>query len=328
MKLKKLMVMGLVFGAVTTAVLAAEYELKFGMTAGTSSNEYKGAMFFAEKVKEKSKGEIEIKIFPDAQLGKNDLDMMGQLEGGVLDFTFAEMGRFSNFFPEAEVYTLPYMIKDFSHMQKATFDTKFGKDLIKKIEDKKNIVVLSQAYNGTRQTTSNKAINTINDMRGMKLRVPNAAANLAFAKYSGAAPTPMAFSEVYLALQTNSVDGQENPLSAIKAQKFYEVQKYLAMTNHILNDQLYLVSKSTMEDLPENLQKVLKESAIEAAKYHTELFEKEESSLKDFFKSNGVTITEPKIDDFQKAMKPYYDEYIKKNGKVGEEAIKEIRIAK
>lgn len=196
------------------------------------------------------------------------------------------------------------------------------------IKDKKNIVVLSQAYNGTRQTTSNKAINTINDMRGMKLRVPNAAANLAFAKYSGAAPTPMAFSEVYLALQTNSVDGQENPLSAIKAQKFYEVQKYLAMTNHILNDQLYLVSKSTMEDLPENLQKVVRESAIEAAKYHTELFEKEENSLKDFFKSNGVTITEPKVDDFQKAMKPYYDEYIKKNGKVGEEAIKEIGTAK
>src|SRR3712207_6957092 len=87
-------------------------------------------------------------------------------------------------------------------------------------------------------------------MKGLKLRVPNAPANLAFAKYSGAAPTPMAFSEVYLALQTNSVDAQENPLSAVKAQKFYEVQKYIAMTNHILNDQLYLVSAATMEDLP------------------------------------------------------------------------------
>ena len=75
-------------------------------------------------------------------------------------------------------------------------------------------------------------------MKGLKLRVPNAATNLAYAKYIGAAPTPMAFSEVYLALQTNSVDGQENPLPTIQAQKFYEVQKYLALTNHILNDQL------------------------------------------------------------------------------------------
>lgn len=327
MKLGKLMAMGMLFGVMTTAALAAEYELKMGMAAGTSSNEYKAAQFFAKELKEKSKGEIELKLYPDAQLGKNDLDMMGQLEGGVLDFTFAELGRFSTFYPEAEVYTLPYVIKNFKHMQKSTFETKFGKDLLKKIETKKNIIVLSQAYNGTRETTSNRPINSIKDMKGLKLRVPNAPANLAFAKYSGASPTPMAFSEVYLALQTNSVDGQENPLSAIKAQKFYEVQKYLAMTNHILNDQLYLVSASTMEELPDNLQKVVKDAAIEAAKYHTSLFEKEESSLKDFFKSKGVTITEPKLDEFKAAMKPFYDQYVTKNGKVGQDALKQIEAA-
>ena len=165
-------------------------------------------------------------------------------------------------------------------------------------------------------------------MKGMKLRVPGAPANLAYAKYTGAAPTPMAFSEVYLALQTNAVDGQENPLSTIKAQKFYEVQKYLAMTNHILNDQLYLVSNITMEDLPANLQKVVKDSAEVAAQYHTKLFMDEEKSLKDFFKGKGVTITEPKMDDFKKAMKPFYDEYRKKNGKAGEEAIKAIDAAR
>lgn len=328
MKFKNLLKMGLVFGVMTSMALAAEFELKMGMTAGTSSNEYKAAQFFAKMLKEKSKGEIELKLFPDAQLGKNDLDMMGQLEGGVLDFTFAEMGRFSTWFPEAEVYTLPYMIKDFKHMQNATFNTQFGKDLIKKIEKEKNIIILSQGYNGTRQTSSNRAINSIKDMKGLKLRVPNAPANLAFAKYSGASPTPMAFSEVYLALQTNSVDAQENPLSAVRAQKFYEVQKYLAMTNHILNDQLYLVSAATMEELPENLQKVVKEAAIEAAKYHTSLFQKEEASLTDFFMSKGVTITKPKLDEFKTAMKPFYDLYIKKNGKLGQDAIKQIEAAK
>lgn len=328
MRFKNLVKMGLVFGVMTSMALATEFELKMGMTAGTSSNEYKAAQFFAKMLKEKSKGEIELKLFPDAQLGKNDLDMMGQLEGGVLDFTFAEMGRFSTWFPEAEVYTLPYMIKDFKHMQNATFNTQFGKDLIKKIEKEKNIIILSQGYNGTRQTSSNRAINSIKDMKGLKLRVPNAPANLAFAKYSGASPTPMAFSEVYLALQTNSVDAQENPLSAVRAQKFYEVQKYLAMTNHILNDQLYLVSAATMEELPENLQKVVREAAVEAAKYHTSLFQKEEASLTDFFMSKGVTITKPKLDDFKNAMKPFYDLYIKKNGKVGQDAIKQIEAAK
>ena len=212
-------------------------------------------------------------------------------------------------------------------MHKATFDTTFGKNLINKIHDDLGITILSQAYNGTRQTTSNKAINSIEDMKGLKLRVPNAASNLNFAKYSGAAPTPMAFSEVYLALQTNSVDGQENPLSAVRAQKFYEVQPYLAMTNHILNDQLYVIGNETLESLPEDLQKVVKNAAEEAAEYHTKLFVDEEASLKDFFVKNGVKITEPNLNDFKAKMQPVYDEFIKKNGKLGQQAVDEITAA-
>ena len=327
MKKTGLLKMAILFGVMTTSAFAAKYNLKMGMTAGTSQNEYKAAEVFAKELKKRSNGEIELKLYPNAQLGKDDLAMMQQLEGGALDFTFSETGRLSAFFPEAEVFTLPYMIKDFNHMKKAV-NTKVGKDLFKKLHDKKGMTVLAQAYNGTRQTTSNKAIKSLADMKGMKLRVPGAPANLAYAKYTGAAPTPMAFSEVYLALQTNAVDGQENPLSTIKAQKFYEVQKYLAMTNHILNDQLYLISNITMEDLPANLQKVVKESAEVAAQYHTKLFMDEEKSLKDFFKGKGVTITEPKLDDFKNAMKPFYNEYTKKNGKAGEEAIKAIDAAR
>ena len=315
--------LGILFGVMTTAALAAEYDLKMGMVAGTSSNEYKAAEYFAQQLKEKSNGQIEVAIIANGQLG-DDRSMIEQLSGGALDFTFAELGRFSIFFPEAEVYTLPYMMKDFNHMQRATWETQFGEDLREKINNELGITILSQGYNGTRQTSSNKAINSIKDMEGLKLRVPTAPANLNYAKYSGASPTPMAFSEVYLALQTNSVDGQENPLSAIRAQKFYEVQPYLAMTNHIINDQLYLVSNSTMEMLPEDLQNVVKEAAEAAAEYHTKLFVDEEAGLKDFFKSNGVTITEPNTDEFKAAMQPVYDEYIKKNGKLGEEGVKEI----
>ncbi len=210
-------------------------------------NEYKAAEFFANKVKEKSNGRIEIALFPNGQLG-DDRSMIEQIAGGALDFTFTEIGRFSIFYPEAEVYVLPYMIKDFAHVQRATFDTEFGKNLMTKVHDDLGITILSQAYNGTRQTTSNKAINTLAkdfahgqsatfdtefgknlmtkvhddlgitilsqayngtrqptsnkaintlaDMKGLKLRVPNAPSNLNNAKYTGAAPTPMAFSEV------------------------------------------------------------------------------------------------------------------------------------
>ncbi len=147
------------------------------------------------------------------------------------------------------------------------FETKTGQKLLKKIHDEKGMTVLAQGYNGTRQTTSNRAINSIEDMKGLKLRVPGAANNVAYAKYSGATYTPMAFKEVYLALKNNAVDAQENPLSTIDAKKFYEVQSHLAMTNHILNDALYLASNETMEGLPADLQKVVKEAAKKAAAY-------------------------------------------------------------
>ncbi|OOF60259.1 sialic acid TRAP transporter substrate-binding protein SiaP [Rodentibacter myodis] len=308
---------------ISTAVYAADYDLKFGMNAGTSSNEYKAAELFAKEVKEKSNGKIEISLYPNAQLG-DDRSMLKQLKDGALDFTFGEAARFQIFYPEAEVFALPYIIPNYATAQKALFETEFGKNLIHKMNKELGLTLLSQAYNGTRQTTSNRPINSIADMKGLKLRVPNAATNLAYAKYVGASPTPMAFSEVYLALQTNSVDGQENPLPAIQAQKFYEVQKYLAMTNHILNDQLYLMSNETLEELPEDLQKVVKEAALKAAEYHTQLFIEGERDLIAFFEKEGVTITKPDLAPFKAAMKPYYEEFIKKNGKAGEEGIKQI----
>ena len=316
MKLAKLFLATAIALGVTSAANAADYDLKFGMNAGTSSNEYKAAEMFAKEVKEKSNGKIEISLYPSSQLG-DDRAMLKQLKDGALDFTFAESARFQLFYPEAAVFALPYVISDYSVAQKALFDTAFGKDL--------GLTLLSQAYNGTRQTTSNRAINSIADMKGLKLRVPNAATNLAYAKYVGASPTPMAFSEVYLALQTNSVDGQENPLATVQAQKFYEVQKYLAMTNHILNDQLYLVSNETFADLPADLQKVVRDAAQKAAEYHTKLFVDGEKELVTFFEKQGVTVTRPDLTPFKEAMKPFYADFVKQTGAKGEEALKQIQ---
>lgn len=313
-----------VFLVVNLLAFSKEYILKMGLVANSSSNEYKAAKYLADSVKEKSNGELIIELYPGAQLG-DDRSMLEQMSAGVLDMGFAELGRFNIFFPEAEIYGLPYMFKDFDTMQKATFNTKFGKKLQDKIKNNLNIIILSQAYNGTRQTTSNREIKKMEDMKGMKLRVPKAQPNMDYAKNVGASPTPMAFSEVYLALQTNSVDGQENPLSAIKAQKFYEVQKYLAMTNHILNDQLYLISKISLEKLPKNLQNILIEESQNTAKYHTELFVNDEKNIIEFFKKQGVTVTYPDLREFRVSMSPVYDKYVKDNGKNGKEAMEEIK---
>ncbi|MDU8925484.1 sialic acid TRAP transporter substrate-binding protein SiaP [Pasteurellaceae bacterium LIM206] len=323
MKFQKLLLTTCLCLGISTSVFAADYDLKFGMVAGTSSNEYKAVEFFAKEVKEKSQGKIDVSIYPSAQLG-DDRTMMKQLKDGALDFTLAESARFQIFYPEAEIFGLPYMIENFDMAKNALFNTKFGQDLLQKVEKNLGMQVLGIAYNGTRQTTANRPINSIEDMKGLKLRVPNAATNLAFAKYVGAAPTPMAFSEVYLALQTNSVDGQENPLPTIQAQKFYEVQKYLAMTNHILNDQLYLVSMETFADLPEDLQQVIKDAAAATMDYHTKLFTDSEKELIAFFQGKGMTVTTPDLKPFKAALKPYYEEYLKKNGEIGQAAVNEI----
>lgn len=323
-KVRVILGIGALILGINTTSFAKNYNLKMGMVPGTSSNEYKAAQFFSEKLNEKSNGKIKLSLYADSQLG-DDRSMIEQVSGGILDLTFAETARFQIFFPEAEVYSLPYIIKNYTHAQKALFESNFGKTLIGKIHDELNITILSQAYNGTRQTTSNKAINSIKDMKGIKLRVPNANSNMDYAEYSGAAPTPMAFTEVYLALQTNSVDGQENPLSAIKAQKFYEVQPYLALTNHILNDQLYIISNDTLDKLPKDLKNVIKECALEAAEYHTQLFINEENNLKEFFKEKGVKITTPNLDEFSLAMEPVYNKYIEKNKEIGKKAIEEIK---
>ena len=248
--------------------------------------------------------------------------MMEQTAQGALDVVFAETGRFGLWIPEMEIFGYPFAFNSFDHLLK-TMETPYGKELQAKLIEK-GWRILADGYNGTRQTTCNRPINSIEDMQGLKLRVPNAAANLNFAKYSGASPTPMAFAEVYLALKTNAVDGQENPLSTINAQKFYEVQKYCALTAHILNDNNYVISEITWKKLSDKQKNAVQTAAKEAADMQTQKFTADETSLLESFKQNGMTITNPDRIPFRVAMKPMYDAYIEKYGDVAIKAIEAV----
>lgn len=302
---------------------ADKIKLKMGIVPGVQSNEYKAAKKLSEDLANKTKGEITLEIFPDSQLG-DDREMLEQVSAGQLDIAFAESGRLGLWIKEAEIFQLPYIFDNFEHLKRSLFDSEEGKKLIEKAKKEQGWLILGDAYNGTRQTSSNRAINKLEDMKGMKLRVPNAYANLSYAKYIGTSPTPMAFTEVYLALQTNAVDGQENPLSAIKTSKFYEVQKYIALTNHIINDQCYIVSDKTYKKLSEDHKRILKETIVEASEYHTRLFIEDEKTLIEFFEQNGVTITKPSLENVNIMMKPIYDEYISKNGEIGKDLYNSI----
>lgn len=300
------------------------YELKFGMVAGNQQNEFKAAEKLAEYVNEESDGKLTIKIYPSSQLG-DDRAMLEQTREGSLDITLAETGRFGIWVPRASLMGLPYIVDGYEQIGMVMNDTEYGKGLKEELENDYNWLLLGNAYNGTRQTTANRAIESIEDMEGLKLRVPEAQTLLDYAEYTGASPTPMAFTEVYLALQTNSVDGQENPLSTIDAQKFYEVQDYLALTNHVVNDVNYVVSKQTFDSLPEDLQEVLQAGIDEATAYHTSLFEEQEASLIDKFKEEGMTVTEPDLAAFKAAVAEAYPNYLKEIGEGAEAFLEEIQ---
>lgn len=301
--------------------------LKFGMVAGNQSNEYKAAEKLAELVNEKSEGKLQIKLYPNSQLG-DDRAMLEQLSAGALDMTLAETGRLGIWVPRAELAGLAYMFDDFDHLNRVIYETSYGKDLHKEFYDQFNWKIVATAYNGTRQTSSNKAINSIEDMAGLKLRTPQHQPLLDYAEFAGATPTPMAFTEVYLALQTNAVDAQENPLSTIKAVKFHEVQDYIAMTNHVINDANYILARETWEEMSEDLQKIYEESVKEAADYHTSLFQDEEKSLIEFFEGEGLTVTTPDLEPFRAAVQKSYVNYYENIGEGAEKYVEEIQNAR
>ncbi|CAG20667.1 sialic acid TRAP transporter substrate-binding protein SiaP [Photobacterium profundum] len=308
--------------ALTTTAVQAETILKMGLQANVGSVEYDSAKILSDKISELSDGEMKLLLYPGAQLG-DDRAMLQQLSMGDLDITFAEFGRMGLWIPRAEAVMLPYVVKNYAHIQRI-FNSKFGQGVREEMLTNFNWRALDTWYNGTRQTSSNRPLNTISDFEGLKLRVPNAKANLAFAKYAGASPTPMVFSEVYLALQTNAVDGQENPLPTFNTMKFYEVQPNLAMTNHIVNDQMVLISEDRWQSLSKDQQATITEAVSVAGKRHTNFVNNQEKELITFFKAEGVNITYPDLAPFREAMLPIYKDFDKKIGKQLVEELSDI----
>ncbi len=293
--------------------------LKMGMQPSVGSVEYNSAKLMADTIEELSNGEMKVAIYPSAQLG-DDRAMLQQLSMGDLDITYAEFGRMGLWIPRAEAVMLPYVARDFEHLQ-AIFNSDFGQGVRKEMLTKFNWRALDTWYNGTRETSSNRPLNSIEDFKGLKLRVPNAKANLNFARLSGASPTPMAFSEVYLALQTNAVDGQENPLPAIKTMKFYEVQANLAMTHHIVNDQMVIISETTWQGLTPEQREIVNKAVAKAGEAHTAFVKQQEADLVSFFESEGVKVTYPDLAPFREAMQPLYTEF---EEKLGEPVVKKL----
>ena len=278
-----------------------------------------GLVKFADIVKEKTNGKVQIEIYANAQLG-NERDMIEGLQLGTIDFVVSSTGPMSNFVPEIGVVDLPFLFRDREHAY-AVLDGPIGQDLLKKFEAKQ-ILGLAFWENGFRHLTNSKRpVNTPADVNGLKIRTMENPVHQEAFKALGAAPTPMAFSEVFTALQQKTIDGQENPIPIIYNQKIYEAQKYLALTGHVYSPSLLLMSNASFDKLSAEDQEIIRQAATEAANYEREQIKAQEDEQIEKLTAEGMEITEPDHKAFQEATKSVYDKF---QDQFGKELIQQI----
>ena len=214
-----------------TAAAVAQQKLKFAHVYETSEPYHTYAVWAGGEIAKRTNNRYSIDVFPASQLG-NETQINQSLSLGTVDMIYTGQAFAARTYPPISIGGAPYMFRDFDHWKKYSASPVLA-ELMDGYFKKGNNKPIAAFYYGVRHTTANKAINKPEDMKGLKLRVPDAPLYIMYPKIAGANATPIAFAEVYLALQNKTVDAQENPLPTILAKKFYEVQTHVNLTGHI-----------------------------------------------------------------------------------------------
>jgi len=289
--------------ACLSAGAMAQTKLKFAHVYETSEPYHTAAVWAAGEIKKRTNGRYEVEVFPASSLGK-ETDINQGLTLGTVDIIYTGQLFAGRTFGPLAIGGAPYMFRDFAHWQKFSTSPLFT-ELAEGYRQKSGgNKVLAITYYGERQVTSNKAINKPEDMKGLKIRVPDAPLYTMFPRAVGANPTPIAFAEVYLALQNGTVDAQENPLPTIDAKKFYEVQKFIVLTGHITDALLTIVGGPTWNKLSEADRKIFEACLKEAAAKATGEIIAIEKKMSAEFEKKGKTVV--KVD-----RKPFRDSVMK-----------------
>lgn len=281
------------------AVQAQPVKLTLGHGAAPGNPRHEAAVKFAEVLKAKSGGRIEVQVAPSAQLG-DDAAMVTALRTGALDLSANSQGAVANAVPEYAAFGMPFLFTDAGAAFKL-LDGPLGKELADKSAEK-GMVLLAAWDNGIRHMTNSKRpITKVDDMKGLKMRVPPDATLVDIMKSLGAESQQVKFAELYVALQQGVVDGQENPLVNIHASKLYEVQKHLALTSHQFQMTPLLMSKRSWDRLSEADRKAVQEAAAEATALQRRLSKEADEKVLAELKAKGVQVTTPDKAAFEKA---------------------------
>ena len=274
----------------TLGTAQAQTKLKWAHVYEVSEPYHKWSVWAGDEIKKRTNGRYEVQVFPASSLGKES-DINQGLTLGTVDIILTGASFAGRTYPPLAVTYFPFIFRDADHLLKYAKSDVF-KELAKGYDDKSGNHVTAVTYYGARHVTSTAArpVAKPEDMKGLKIRVPDAPAYLAFPKALGANPTPIAFAEVYLALQNGTVDAQENPLPTIEAKKFYEVQKNISLTGHIVDSLLTVISGQTWAKLSDADKKIFAEVTEEAADKAGREIAASEVRLVDEFKKRGNNV--------------------------------------
>jgi len=320
--LQRVSVLVLVFGVLVPsgARAAAKWNMKFGHDMPEDSAQHVAALKYAELVKERTKGQVEVKVFPAQQLG-TDPEMVQQAQMGTLEIVLPPTAKISGFAAQLQLADLPFLFpsKDICYQ---VLDGPVG-DKMLALLDAKGLKGVSFWESGFKQMTANKAIRKPEDFAGMKVRVMESPLLIAQYKQVKANPVPIDFAETYNALQQGVVDAQENPLVSIVNMKFYEVQKFTMLSNHGFLGYAFLFSKKVYDGLPADIQKTLRDTARELASFERQDTARREAGYIERIQKGGsqvIALTPQELQAFAKAFQPVHQQFAKT---IGEDLLNE-----
>ena len=295
----KLLVAAAVLGLSATSAFA-QTKLKWAHVYETTEPFHTESVWAAEEIKKRTNGKFEIQVFPASSLGK-ETDINQGMTLGTVDMIISGASFAARSYPRLGIAYYPFIFRDGDHLLAYAKSPVF-KSMAEDYRNKTGIQMMAYTYYGARHTTSQKAFTNCAGMKGLKIRVPDVPAYTATPKACGANPTPIAFAEVYLALQNGTVDAQENPLTTIDAKKFYEVQKAIMLTGHIVDGVITQIAPHIWNKLTDAEKKIFTEVTQEAAARGTAIIKERESKLADVFRSRGLEVVNVDRESFRLAV--------------------------
>ena len=287
--------------------ISAQYSIKVAYENNPGEPIDKAVNEWAKIFAQKTGGKGELKLYPSSQLGSKK-DVMEQMKLGSAIITIADGGFFADYVPDFGILMGPYLGNDYKDIFKLA-KTPWFEEMNGKLAAKGFRILTSNWLYGTRHRVTKKPVKTPEDLKGLKIRVPNNRIQIDAMKTMGATPTPMPLGEVYPALTTGVIDGAENPIPVLYGQKHHEPAKYLILSGHLDNVSQWVTSETYFKKLPADIQKALTESADEAGNFMTSTIQTAEKETIEKMKKEGVTVIEVDRKLFRDAAKPTYTHF-------------------